>query len=246
MTIAGDAILFITGASSGIGAATARLLSVPGRTIHLQGRDEARLAALVTEVTAAGATAVPHCIAWHGIAWHRMELEDAAAVDAAAINLASSISSLDLLVHSAGMVTLSSVESADITELDRQYAVNLRAPFSLTTALTPALVAARGQVVFVNSGAGQRSSPGWSQYAATKFGLRALADAFRAEVAERGVRVTTVFPGRTATPMQQKVHRFEGREYHADSFMGPEQVASTIMHAVELPRSATIPEISIR
>ena len=185
-------------------------------------------------------------MASHGIALHRMELDDAAAVDAAAINLASSISSLDLLVHSAGMVTLSSVESADITELDRQYAVNLRAPFSLTTALTPALVAARGQVVFVNSGAGQRSSPGWSQYAATKFGLRALADAFRAEVAERGVRVTTVFPGRTATPMQQKVHRFEGREYHADSFMGPEQVASTIMHAVELPRSATIPEISIR
>ena len=211
-----------------------------------RGETKLRLAALVTEVTAAGATAVPHCIAWHGIAWHRMELDDAAAVDAAAINLASSISSLDLLVHSAGMVTLSSVESADITELDRQYAVNLRAPFSLTTALTPALVAARGQVVFVNSGAGQRSSPGWSQYAATKFGLRALADAFRAEVAERGVRVTTVFPGRTATPMQQKVHRFEGREYHADSFMGPEQVASTIMHAVELPRSATIPEISIR
>lgn len=206
-----------------------------------RGETKLRLAALVTEVTAAGATAVPHCMALH-----RMELDDAAAVDAAAINLASSISSLDLLVHSAGMVTLSSVESADITELDRQYAVNLRAPFSLTTALTPALVAARGQVVFVNSGAGQRSSPGWSQYAATKFGLRALADAFRAEVAERGVRVTTVFPGRTATPMQQKVHRFEGREYHADSFMGPEQVASTIMHAVELPRSATIPEISIR
>jgi NADP-dependent 3-hydroxy acid dehydrogenase YdfG len=236
MTIADHAILFITGASSGIGAATARRLSAPGRTIHLQGRDEARLAALVAEVTAAGATAVPH----------RIELEDAAAVDAAAIDLASSISSLDLLVHSAGMVTLSSVESADITELDRQYAVNLRAPFSLTTALTPALLAARGQVVFVNSGAGQRASPGWSQYAATKFGLRALADAFRAEVAERGVRVTTVFPGRTATPMQQKVHRFEGREYHADSFMGPEQVASTIMHAVEMPRSATVPEVSIR
>jgi hypothetical protein len=51
---------------------------------------------------------------------------------------------------------------------------------------------------------------------------------------------------RTATPMQQKVHRFEGREYHADSFMGPAQVASTIMHAIEMPRSATVPEISIR
>ncbi|MDE0889216.1 MAG: hypothetical protein OSA40_07125 [Phycisphaerales bacterium] len=46
--------------------------------------------------------------------------------------------------------------------------------------------------------------------------------------------------------MQQKVHRFEGREYHADSFMGPAQVASTIMHAIEMPRSATVPEISIR
>ncbi|MDG2021595.1 MAG: SDR family oxidoreductase [Phycisphaerales bacterium] len=236
MTIADDAILFITGASSGIGAATARLLAAPGRTIHLQGRDEQRLAAVVEDVTAAGGTAVPH----------RLELEDASAVDVAAIELASSIPSLDLLVHSAGMVALSPVESSDVAELDRQYAVNLRAPFALTTALTPALVAARGQVVFVNSGAGQRSSPGWSQYAATKFGLRALADAFRGEVADRGVRVTTVFPGRTATPMQQEVHRFEGREYHADSFMGPEQVASTIVHAIEMPRSATVPEISIR
>ena len=227
---------FITGASSGIGAATARHLSAPGRTIHLQGRDESRLAAIAADVTTAGATAVTH----------RIELEDAVAVDAAAIDLASSIPSLDLLIHSAGMVTLASVETAEITELDRQYNVNLRAPFALTTALTPALLAARGQVIFVNSGAGQRASPGWSQYAATKFGLRALADAFRAEVADRGVRVTTVYPGRTATPMQQKVHRFEGREYQADSFMGPELVASTIVHAIEMPRSATVPEVSIR
>ena len=236
MTIADDAILFITGASSGIGMATARLLSAPGRTIHLQGRDESRLAAIAAEVTTTGAKAVIH----------RVELEDAVAVDAMAIELASSIPSLDLLIHSAGMVTLSPVETAEITELDRQYNVNLRAPFALTAALIPALLAARGQVIFVNSGAGQRASPGWSQYAATKFGLRALADAFRAEVADRGVRVTTVYPGRTATPMQQKVHRFEGREYHADSFMGPELVASTIVHAIELPRSATVPEISIR
>lgn len=236
MTIADDAILFITGASSGIGAATARYLSAPGRTIHLQGRDESRLAAIAADVTTAGGKAVTH----------RIELEDAVAVDAAAIDLASSIPSLDLLIHSAGMVTLASVETAEITELDRQYNVNLRAPFALTTALTPALLAARGQVIFVNSGAGQRASPGWSQYAATKFGLRALADAFRAEVADRGVRVTTVYPGRTATPMQQKVHRFEGREYQADSFMGPELVASTIVHAIDMPRSATVPEVSIR
>ena len=70
----------------------------------------------------------------------------------------------------------------------------------------------RGTVVFVNSGAGLTASAEWSAYAASKYGLRALADALRAEEAEHGVRVTTVYPGRTATPMQEKVHEQEGKD----------------------------------
>ncbi len=85
----------------------------------------------------------------------------------------------------------------------------------LTQALLPALRAAHGTVVFVNSGAGLSANAHWAGYAASKFGLRALADALRAEEAEHGVRVSTVYPGRTATPMQQKVHEQEGRAYDA-------------------------------
>ena len=236
MSIPNPAVILITGASSGIGAATSRLLAGPGRTLHLQGRDESRLADLAAEVEAAGAEAVVH----------RLDLADHVAVDTEARRLASDLPRLDGLVHSAGVVALAPVESADITALDRQYAINLRAPFALTTALTPALVSAGGQVVFVNSGAGQRASPGWSQYASSKFGLRALADAYRAEVADRGVRVTTIYPGRTATPMQAEVHRQEGRPYDPNAFASPEDVASSILHVLEMPRSATVPEISVR
>ena len=82
----------------------------------------------------------------------------------------------------------------------------------LTRVCLPALRAARGTVVFVNSGAGLVAHPQWSAYAASKHGLRALADALRAEEQEHGVRVTTVFPGRTATPMQQRVHEQEGKD----------------------------------
>ena len=79
--------------------------------------------------------------------------------------------------------------------------------------MLPALRAARGTVVFLNSGAGLVAHPEWSAYAASKFGLRAVADSLRAEEAGAGVRVTSVYLGRIATPMQQKVHEQEGKDY---------------------------------
>ena len=236
MTIPSDAVVFITGASSGIGAALAAGLAVPGRTVHLQGRDAARLASTADLVAKAGATPVSHLL----------DLADHAAVDAFAAEHAGEVARLDALVHSAGTVVLGAVATSDIADLDHQYAVNLRAPFVLTNAFLPALEAASGQVLFVNSGAGLRAGPHWSQYAATKFGLKALADSLRAETDGTGVRVTTVFPGRTATPMQQEVHRMEGREYDESAFMGPEHVAESILHALEIARNANVVDLSIR
>jgi short-subunit dehydrogenase len=101
-------------------------------------------------------------------------------------------------------------------------------------------------VVFVNSGAGLNAHPTWSAYAASKFGLRALADALRGEETGHGVRVTTVFPGRTATPMQQKVHAQEGKDYDPDAWSSAETVAATILHVLDLPRDSTVPEVSVR
>ena len=87
----------------------------------------------------------------------------------------------------------------------------------------------------MNSSAGLSASAEWSAYAASKFGLRALADALRAEEVEHGVRVTTVFPSRTATPMQEKVHEQEGRTYDASRWISPETVVDTILHVLDLP-----------
>ncbi len=77
-------------------------------------------------------------------------------------------------------------------------------------------------------------------------GLRAIADALRAEEAPAGVRVTSVFLGRTATPMQQKVHEQEGLDYDPASWATPATVAATIVHVLDLPPDATVPDVSLR
>ncbi len=231
-----SAVVLVTGASSGIGAAIARGLAAPGRVLHLQGRDEDRLAAIAAEVEALGARAVTE----------RIDLLDHAATESAARRWAADLPRLDVLVHSAGICVMSEIEHVDPADLDRHYAVNLRTPVVLSQALTPPLVASGGQVVFINSGAGHQAFPAWGVYAATKFGLRAIADAMRLELSGRGVRVIGIHPGRTATPMQAEVHRMEGKDYDPTAFVTAEDVAASVVHAVEMPRNAAITELSIR
>ncbi len=153
---------------------------------------------------------------------------------------------LDSVVHAAGVVDLAPVADVDWRLWRQQLDVNLTSPAMLTQALLPALRAARGTVVFVNSGAGLAAHPHWAGYAASKFGLRALADALRGEEAEHGVRVTSVYPGRTATPMQQKVHEQEGRTYDAGQWIRPETVAEAVLHVLDLPRDGTISDLTVR
>lgn len=151
---------------------------------------------------------------------------------------------IDSLVHCAGTVRLAPVAGAEAADWEDAFRVNLLAPALLTRTLLPHLRHARGTVVFVNSGAGLRANPGWASYAASKFGLRALADALREE--EPGIRVTSVFPGRTATRMQEQVHAQEGRAYDASQWIQPATVAEEILRVIDLPADATIPEVVIR
>ena len=213
----------VTGASSGIGRALAEKLRDRGDDLVLLGRDASRLNdfpdAEVIEV----------------------ELADTAAVEAVRVD-----GPLDTVIHSAGIVDLSPVRSFQTEHWTAQLAVNLTAPAILTRALLPLLRQAEGTVLFVNSSAGLTASPEWAAYAASKFGLRALADSLRAEEVDHGVRVTTVFPSRTATPMQEKVHEQEGATYDASRWIPPETVADTILHVLDLPAGTTIPEVTVR
>jgi NAD(P)-dependent dehydrogenase (short-subunit alcohol dehydrogenase family) len=95
-----------------------------------------------------------------------------------------------------------------MAELDRQYATNVRGPYHLTKLFLPALKAAKGQVIFINSSIVRAANIAtYAQYAATKHALKAVADSLRDEVNGEGVSVTTIFPGSTATPTEVELHR---------------------------------------
>ena len=224
----------VTGASSGVGKAIALALAVQEATVCLVGR---KLEAL----TAVSRAPVP--LAFSAIrptSRHEEEIHELAG------SLRRDIGSIDLLVHSAGVISLGSIEEAPVEDFDRQYRTNVRGPYVLTQALLPLFRGSRGEVVFVNSSIGLNSKAGTGQYAATKHALKAIADSLRAEVNADGLRVLSVFLGRTATPMQQNLHDREGRDYHPELLLQPEDVAAVVLNAVSLPRTAEVTDISIR
>jgi NADP-dependent 3-hydroxy acid dehydrogenase YdfG len=153
---------------------------------------------------------------------------------------------LDSLVHVAGVADLGSVEELATGVWRRTVDVNLLAPAELTRLCLPALRATHGHVVFVNSTAGLAANRERSAYAASKHGLRALADALRAEEHPAGVRVSSIYPGRTATAMQAKVHEHEGKDYEPTDWIAPESVATTILAALDLPRDAEVTDLTVR
>ena len=225
------AVHLVTGAGAGIGAAVARALADRGDELVLLARSDSRAAELREEH--AGARTVV------------ADLADPLGLSAALADQ-DLPDRLDSLVHVAGFVELGSVEETPVDVWRRTTDVNLLAPAELTRILLPALRAARGQVVFVNSGSGLRANPDWSAYAASKHGLKALADALRAEEAGAGVRVTTVYPGRTATGMQAKVHEQEGKAYDPSAWIAPESVATAVLTALDLPRDAEMTDVTVR
>ncbi len=217
-------VALITGASRGIGRAIAEVLS-PTHHLLIGGRDTAAVA----EVVAACESAEPFVV----------ELTDPDALAAAVAD----IGRLDVLVHSAGVIAYGPVSDAATEEWAQVLAVNVIAPATLTRLLLPALRAASGLVVFINSGAGLTASPGWSVYAASKFALTALADSLRAE--ERGIRVTSVHPGRVATDMQAHLHELEGRDYDPSKYLQPAAVAAVVKTVVDLGTSGVVPSVRV-
>lgn len=220
-------LALVTGASRGIGAAVAEALA-PTHDLLLGGRDVDALKAV--------ASGLPGAREWP------VELTDPGAL----ADAVAGIDRLDVLVHSAGIGPLGTVEGSPAAQWRQTFEVNVVAVAELTRLLLPALRAARGRVVCINSGAGFTARPGWGSYAASKFALRAFADALRGEEAANGVRVTSVHPGRTDTDMQRSVIAHEGGEYDADRFLRTESVARAVLLAVTAPADAEITELSIR
>ena len=156
------------------------------------------------------------------------------------------IGQVDMLILSAGMYHAGTVSGTPVEILDMLFRVNVRAPYSLIRALLPALIERQGQIVFVNSSAVAAARANTSQYVATKAALKAIADALRDEVNGAGVRVVSVYPGRTASPMQEAIFQAEGKPYSPERLLQPEDVAASVVAALMLPRTAEVTDIHIR
>ena len=226
----------VTGASGGIGRAIALGLAAEGATLCLAGRSRDRLQAIAASARDKA----------NRVETYQADLTIDEDMRRFAASLQRDFANIDLLIHSAGVISIGPVEGARVEDLDWQYRINVRAPYYLTQLLLPLLKRGEGQIVFINSLVGLQAKGGSSQYSATKHALKALADSIREELGACGIRVLSVFLGRTASPMQAAVHRMEERAYHPELLAQPQDVASAILNLLCLPRTAEVTDITIR
>ncbi|UXA18142.1 SDR family oxidoreductase [Mycobacterium sp. SMC-4] len=214
----------ITGAGGGLGQALAAALA-PTHTLFLAGRPSDRLDAVARRY---GATTWP------------IDLADTDGIEA----VVEPIVELEVLVHNAGVAYPGRVAETTIDQWRATMSVNLIGAVELTLALLPALRAANGHVVFINSGSGINASPGLASYSASKFALRSFADSLRSD--EPSLRVTSIHPGRIATEMQEDLVAYEGRDYDPARFLSPETVARVTADAINTPADGHVHEVIVR
>ncbi len=236
MAVLNNQIAVITGASSGIGRAIALDLAQQGVNLGLVGRNLERLEAVAKIAQKTSPKVLTYSI----------DLSISENIAKLKKNLQQDFGQVDLLVHSAGVFSMGLLQETTVEKLDALYQNNVRAPYLLTQTLLPMIVSSRGQIVFINSSVIQRARANVGQYAATKHALKAIADSLREEVNAQQVRVLSVFPGRTATPIQAMIHAMEAKPYHPEHLMQPEDVASVVINALSLPRSVEVTDINLR
>lgn len=229
-------VAVVTGATGGIGSAITRRLATEGGSLLLTARREDALEQLVRSLSDKA----------HRVVTTAVDLTEDAGPIAVARKVRTFADRVDVLIHAAGSFERGTFEETETAALDALFRTNVRARYGLTRELLPLLKVASGQILFLNSSLGLRSPGGTGAYAASMHADRALADALRDEVNRERLRVTSIYLGRTATPMQERIHREEGRPYVPELLIRPETVAEAIMGVLTLTRDAEITDLAIR
>lgn len=217
--------VMVTGATGGIGQAVVAALAAAGHQVSAVGRDPDRLRSVP------GARAVTADLA------RPQQLAQAIGEPG----------QLDALVYCAGVSieAIAPVAGTGPAVWQETMAVNVLAAAELTRLVLPALRRSRGHVVFINSARGVRAVPGWSAFAASKAALQELADSLRDEEAGNGVRVTTIYPGGTATEHLRQVREAFGGAYDPQRCIQPETLAATVAWVLAAPPDAYVSELSV-
>lgn len=238
-------VALVTGASSGIGAATARLLSATGATVALAARRKDRLETLADEIGAAGGTAlVIECDVTN-------QDEAAHAVE----RTVSELGRLDTLVNNAGVMLLGPAEGAPLSEWQQMVELNILGLLYCAHAAIPHLLQAAADgprhvadMVNISSVAGRVARNGNGVYSLTKHGVGALSESLRQELAKRYVRISLVEPGATATELasHNRAEILESIQSQFGQTMAAEDIADAITYIVTRPRHVAINEILVR
>ncbi|HSL49429.1 MAG TPA: SDR family NAD(P)-dependent oxidoreductase [Candidatus Deferrimicrobiaceae bacterium] len=229
-------VALVTGASSGIGAATARAFAGAGLRVALCARRKDRLERLAADLTAQGAEASVHAV----------DVTDAFAVPAMVDAVTARWGRLDVLVNNAGRGFAATLEQTTAEELRALMELNVVAVLGATQAVLPIMRRqGSGHIINVSSIVGRRAVPYRAAYSATKFALGALSETLRVELTGSGIAVTLVYPIRTVTEFHQaEVQKVPWRP------MGPvqsaERVARSILSCVRRPRPEVYPYWPVR
>ncbi|MEU3979249.1 SDR family NAD(P)-dependent oxidoreductase [Streptomyces sp. NPDC026672] len=241
-------VALVTGASSGIGAATARRLAEHGAAVAFVARRKDRLVDLAADIERAGGSALAV----------EADIADRAQAEDAVRQTVERFGRLDTLVNNAGLMLLGPVEGADADEWDRMLGVNVRGLLSTTRAALPHLLRAAEEgprrvadVVNISSIAGRVAWNGYGVYSLTKFGVNAFTESLRQEVTERHVRVGVLEPGGVETELgSHNAHKPEVREaidgfFARTEALAPEDIADGVAYMVTRPRHTSVGELWI-
>lgn len=239
-TLAGKVAL-ITGASSGIGEATALVLAGAGARVAIAARRADRLDALAGRIAKAGGEALKI----------KADVTDDDEVTGMVDKVVAEWGRLDILVNNAGQMLLSPLAEARGDDLRHMVELNLTALMEITRIALPHLKQSRGHIVNVASVAGRVASPGSSGYAATKFGVVGFSEAVRREVYSDKVRVTVIEPGLVMTELGDHITNEDmkaGLEKRKETMEGleAEDIAAAVLYAVSQPARVNVNEILIR
>jgi NADP-dependent 3-hydroxy acid dehydrogenase YdfG len=240
-------VALVTGASSGIGEATARALAGEGASVALVARRADRLSTLADELAGAGATTLAIAA----------DITDQAAAPAAVQQAVETLGRLDVVVNNAGAMLNGPIVDAPLEEWDRMVAINVNALLYVSHAALPHLLVAAEQeprrcadLVNISSIAGRFANRGAGVYSATKFGVHAFSESLRQEVTQRHVRVSVVGPGVTTTELFGH-QRQETQDRYATMFAGveplnAEDIAEAITYIVTRDRRVAVNELIVR
>jgi len=239
-------VALVTGASSGIGEATARMLAREGAAVAMAARRTDRLKALGGEIADAGGTALPI----------EVDLTQRQQAEAAVARTVEELGRLDVLVNNAGVMLLGPILEAPVEEWEQMIEVNLRGLMYASKAAIPHLLAAAdgeqgvADIVNVSSVAGRIARSGSGVYNATKFGVGAFSESLRQEVTRRHLRVSLVEPGAVATELQghnrPEIKESLEKRFEDMEILQAEDIADAIGYVVTRPRHVAVNEILVR